>query len=189
MPIIIGVLGEKRSGKGAFAKLLRDIVKPITVARIGASEILSKTLEIWEIEKSRKNFQKLAVVMDKGFGKGTVTNAVWQRILADPSEIVIFDGVRWQSDLEKIRTFERNYIVYVTAGTEIRWRRSLELTEKTGENTATFEEFMNEEKMETEKYIPELGAKADFKIVNEGTLDDFRNEVRKFVTLYFSRSR
>ncbi len=187
MKIVIGLLGEKRSGKGKFIELLRNIVKPITVSQIGSAAVLSETLKIWEIEPSRSNLQKLAILMDREFGKGTVTNAVFQRILSDPSDIVIFDGVRWPSDIKKIKTFEKNYVVYVTANPDMRWRRSRLMNEKVGENTASYEQFIDEEKAYTEQFISEIGANADFKIVNEGTLEDFKNEVRRFCKEKLSR--
>lgn len=178
--VLIGILGEKRSGKGTFVKFLFECVRPMTVGRVRSVDILYETLIIWDIEATRTNLQKLAIVMDDAYGKGMLTEAVRQRISKENADIVIFDGVRRPTDENMIRSFENNFLIFVTASPETRWKRGLLAGEKVGEDKATFEKFMDEEKAETEKFISEIGSRADFKITNEGTLEDYKKEVQKF---------
>lgn len=178
--ILIGLLGEKRSGKGTFINFLAEFAKPKHVGRIRSVDVLYETLKIWGIDATRKNLIKLTVAMDGAYGKGTLTEAVRQRIVKDNSDIVIFDGVRWPTDEKLIRSFGKNLIVYVTANPETRWKRGLTAGEKVGEDKATFEEFLKEEKAKTEEFIPDIGSRADFKIVNEGTLENYKKEAQKF---------
>ena len=178
--ILIGLLGEKRSGKGTFVNFLTECARPKRVGRIRSVDVLYETLKIWGIDATRMNLTNLAIAMDGAYGKGTLTEAVRQRIAKESSDIVIFDGVRWPTDEKLIRSFDKNLIVYVTAGAETRWKRGLKAGEKVGEDKATLEEFLKEEKAKTEEFIPDIGSRADFKIVNEGTLEDYKKEAQKF---------
>ena len=178
--LLVGLLGEKRSGKGTFVNFLMQRVKPKSVGRVRSVDVLYETLKIWGIDATRMNLIKLAVAMDSAYGKGTLTEAVRQRIAKDNSDIVIFDGVRWPTDEKLIRSFEKNLIVYVTAGAKTRWLRGLTAGEKVGEDKTTFEKFLEEEGAKTEEFISGIGSRADFKIVNEGSLEDYKKEVQKF---------
>src|SRR3989338_1289494 len=185
--ILIGLLGEKRSGKGTFVNFLSECVRPKRVGRVRSVEVLYETLKIWGIDATRMNLTKLAIAMDNAYGNGTLTEVVRQRIAKDNSDIVIFDGVRWLTDEKLIRGFEKNLIIYVTSDAEMRWKRGRAAAEKVGEDKTTFDEFLKEEKAKTEQSIPDIGSRADFKIVNEGTLEDYKKEVRKFCEKFFKR--
>ena len=180
MPIIVGLLGEKRAGKGTFVKLLMEISKPKTVGVVRPVDILHETLKTWSVEPTRANFQSLFVAMKERYGENVLTNAVYKKIISDKSDIVIFDGVRMPPDRDMVRKFENNFLVYVTADPKTRWERGKIAKEKAGEDKASFEQFMAEEKAHTEQFIPKIGAEADFKIVNEGTLENYKREVSRF---------
>ena len=180
MAVIIGLLGEKRAGKGTFVKLLKEIAQPKIIGVVRSVDILFETLKIWKIEPTRSNLQNLVRAMEEKYGQGTLTQAVYGRIINDSSEVVVFDGVRLETDLVLIRKFEKNFLVYVTASPRTRWERSKTASEKAGENFASLEQFMDEEKAYTEQFISKIGAAADFKIINEGTIEDYRKEVKRF---------
>jgi len=78
--LLVGLLGEKRSGKGTFVNFLMQRVKPKSMGRVRSVDVLYETLKIWGIDATRMNLIKLAVAMDGAYGKGTLTEAVRQRI-------------------------------------------------------------------------------------------------------------
>ena len=53
MSLIIGLVGEKGSGKGTFMEQLKRLAPRMIIRRIASSEILSETLAIWDIERNR----------------------------------------------------------------------------------------------------------------------------------------
>lgn len=177
---IIGLVGEKGSGKETFGDLLIKLLPEKKILRIRSSDILSESLELWEIEKTRENLQDLAIIMDNHFGKGTLSKAVKKRIEGMDADIVIFDGVRWDSDVELIRSFPENYIIYVTANLDIRFKRIKNRKEKAFEEGTTMDQFMHEEKKLTELQIPKIGETADFKLENNSNLDELKRQVNTF---------
>jgi dephospho-CoA kinase len=179
MKTFIGLVGEKGSGKETFVHFLEEIVTAEKIAHIRSSDVLADTLRLWNLPLTRSNLQHVAIVMDNGFGKGTVTTAVAERMRQHPAEIVIFDGVRWHTDAEMIRHFDRNFLIYITAPLNTRYERTRARKEKDGESESSFEQFLKEEQVETEVYIPEIGKTADFTILNEGTLEEMKESVRQ----------
>lgn len=182
MKIIIGLVGEKGCGKGTFKDLLSEIMPDKKIVHVRFSDVLVETLKLWGIPTSRENLQKLSPAMVRAYGEGTLTRAVKKRVEDLEADIVILDGVRWLSDAEMLRQFTRNLLVYVIADAELRFERTKNRKEKAGEENTNWEKFLQEEQAETEKYIPIIGALADYKILNNGSLEELREEVKKFCT-------
>lgn len=180
MKYLIGVVGENGAGKDTFTTFLTAAAAPLIVSKHRFSDILYDTLNSWGLDTTRANLQNLAIIMDKQFGKGTVTRAAKSRIALDTADIVIVEGVRWKTDVPMIRSFDNNFIVYITASPSVRYERMKARGEKIGEKDFTFEQFEHEERAETELQIPEIGAEADYKIENNGSLDEFRKSVEEF---------
>lgn len=182
MKIIIGLVGEKGSGKGTFTDLLQEVLPNKNVIQLRSSDVLKETLESWNLPKTRENYQKLAVAMRDTFAPDALTQAMYKRIINTEADVVIFDGVRWETDVKMLKQFPQSYIVYVTAGLPVRYQRLKTRREKEGEATTTMDQFVKEEQAETEVLIPKIGTEADFKIINEGTLEDYKGKVKKIAS-------
>lgn len=179
MSLIIGLTGQKGSGKGTFVELVRAALPDVRVVRIASSDILKETLRTWDIAPSRKALQDLAIIMNAHFGEGTLSHAVEARIAQTDAEVIIFDGIRWAADERLVRSFPNNLMVYVHADLEIRFARTKARGEKSDDMTATREQFVAEESAKTELLIPEIGARADVHITNNGTREEYEKEVAR----------
>lgn len=189
MKTVIGLVGENGSGKGTFAEILARLLPGRRVAHIRFSHVLRDTLALWDIPATREHLQKLAVVMNTAYGPGSLTQAVEARISASDAEIVILDGVRWETDAAMIRRFPRNLLVYVTADIQTRYHRLLARKENAGEDRTTFEQFQREERAENELLIPGIGKTADVTIVNDGTMDALTNTAAAVIAQYIEPVR
>jgi len=187
MKYIIGVVGESGAGKGTFSKVFSEITTGKKVSVIKFSDILFKTLQIWDLPPTRENLQNLPVAFVEKFGEGTLTNAVRNYIDQQESDIVIVEGVRWISDVPMIRSFENNSLVYVTAEPKLRYQRMKMRGEKAGEDKKTYEQFLEEEKAKTEINISKIGISADFKITNNGDLNGLREQVGEIYDRIFGK--
>jgi len=178
--LVIGITGEIGSGKDTFSAHLMKIAKGKKIKRIRFSDILKETLELWSIPLTRHNLQYLAVIMDKEYGKGTLTNALRQKIINARADIVIIEGVRWATDIPLIRSFERNLLIYITSDQKIRFKRVKKRSEKVGEKSLTINRFKLEDKAPTETHISKLGKKADVKFENNKSISDFKEKIETF---------
>ena len=182
MKLIIGLVGEKGSGKETFAKIFQSLMPDKKIAHIRFSDHLKDTLTLWDIPITRANLQKIAIVMKDNFSPDAVSHAVYQRINAQDADYILLDGVRWESDVELTQEFKNNLLVYITADLKVRFERLKTRNEKVGEETTPYEQFTKEEQAENELLIPEIGASSDYKIENDGSLEEYKQKVEEFIS-------
>ena len=117
--------------------------------------------------------------MKEGYKKTIIIDALIQDMEKEEAEIVVADGIRMYEDVEPFRKkYEDDFfLVYVEADIKNRYERTKLRKQNDEEGEATFEQFLAEEKMPTEAAIHEIGQKADFKINNDGTLEELKTQV------------
>lgn len=177
---VIGLIGEQAGGKGTASNI---IIKKYGGTRLTTSNILRRTLDSVHVEVSRENLINLALLIKKGFGKDVLMKAMLKEVEKEDSDFVIVDGIRMPGDTTP---FKKEYgedfkLIYVTADKKIRYQRSLMRGEKAGESEATFKEFSEKEKSETEKYIKKVGKTADYIIVNNNGPEELEREIIKIM--------
>lgn len=185
MKTVIGVIGEKGSGKGTFVHILQALSSK-SIDYVKSSGFLAETLNMWDIPLSRDNLQQLAIIMKGKYGDKALSHAIEKRINNSQCDIVAYDSVRWQEDADMVRSFPKSIIVYITAPAERRYKRLLERKEKIGEGEATFEQFMREEQVSTETDIPNIAKQADVRIENVGTKEELEEKVKDFYNSYLT---
>lgn len=188
---VIGLVGEKGSGKQTFVNFLKEIIygsrsvgRPIKsgmtkVRQVRFSDILAQTLLIWDIPNTRANLQKLSLIMEDGFGQASLANAAKFSIEGDTADVVIFDGIRRSPELELVKNMPNSHLIYITADQKLRYARLKLRSEKVGEVGLTLEQFLKEEVSKAEINIPTLGKKADLKLENNGSFDEFKSSILK----------
>ncbi len=178
--IVIGLVGEKGGGKGKVAEILKTLQTPkLPVTHLRSSDLLLEIAGLVGIcpkKVSRAQLIRLAVDLVKNFGEGCISEGMRRKINRHDG-IVIFDGIRLPTDAPMIRNFSPNLLIYVTADTIVRFERVRKRKEKAGEGSMTYEQFLVEENLETERHIPEIGKTADIRINNNGTYHDLRSRV------------
>lgn len=173
---VIGLVGEKGSGKQTFVNFLKKMASNLNIRQIRFSDILAQTLLIWDIPITRSNLQKLAIVMNDAFGTKALTNAAKFSFEGDLADVVILDGIRRQSEFNLVKLMNGT-VIYITADQDLRYKRLKLRSEKVGEVGLTFAQFLKEEKSKAESEIPKISKKADIKLENNGTLDEFKSSI------------
>lgn len=169
-------MGEKLAGKDTVANFL---VEKYGAYHIRFTHILDDILKLLNLPISRRNEIDLGLGLRKIFNNRVLGNAVISRAQSSAASVVVINGIR-MDEMEDIKRIGA-HIVYVTAGPELRFKRYQLRKEKADDGIMDYSQFLEQEKELTEIGIPELGAKADFKIVNEGSLQQLHNEVDKII--------
>ncbi|MFH1182995.1 MAG: AAA family ATPase [Candidatus Moraniibacteriota bacterium] len=175
-PLFIGLVGTAGSGKDTAASYIKH--------KYGAEEfrfsyLLVKALEIFGIEVSRENLAWLMNILKRKYGKDVLTKAMTKTIRELAKKpIIVLSGMRLPSDYTFLRSFGRNYLVFLDAPEKIRWQRVRVRGEKTDDNV-TFKEFKKLTTGENERYIRSIGKKADFVVSNGSNLRQLHREIDK----------
>lgn len=183
--LAIGITGENGAGKGTFVELFQKMVPDQKIAVFKSGEILMQTLQRLsqafkvEIPYTRTNLQNLALILQNFYGDDVISQAVYQKMIQSQADIVIFDGVRMASDREAIKRFPLNCLVYIKTDPKIRYERLTRRNEKPGEKNMPYEQFLAEEQAATEMEIKKIGADADLTITNNGSLNEFQEQIKK----------
>ena len=127
------------------------------------------------------NLQKLHIVMasDDAFGEYTTANLLCARAVAQKEDIVHVDKLRTLADENRARSTSNSVVLYTTASFAVRHQRALN-RKRESEESVSVDEFRRQNEAATEIYIPQIGSRADWKIVNEGTLEELEAKVREF---------
>jgi len=174
---VIGLIGEKGSGKGTVADYL---IQNYDAKHYGTSSILKRTIKDLNLPATRENFVKLALVLKEGYWPSVVIDALIADIENNGDGIIIADGIRMHGDVKPFREKygDNFYLVYVTGDPRIRYERTKARKEKAGEDEITFEQFLAEEAQLTEISIHEIGTgKADFTIRNDKSYDELITQI------------
>lgn len=178
--IIIGFVGPLASGKGTVAKYLQE--------KYGSrayrfSTMLRDMLDRIYVEKTRENLQDISKFLRERFGQDVMSKVIAKDVQNDSGEIVVVDGIRRPTDITYLHELPGFHLVYITAESESRWKRLVARKENPGDEQKTYQEFLKDQQAEAEQLIQELGEKAEFKIVNDGTKEDLTSEVENILTL------
>ncbi len=172
--LILGLVAKPSGGKESTGNLIEFYARAggLTVSKHRFSDILNETLTAWGIPIHRENLQLMARVM-KAFGDDTLSKAVRARFEHDLADIVIVDGMRWLADEVMIRSFPHGHFIFVDAKQELRFEREKNRKRHAGDAGLAWEEFLRRDDAENEIYVPEIGARADWRLDNNGTFDEF----------------
>jgi dephospho-CoA kinase len=184
MTLVIGLVGEKGSGKQTFVNFFKELAPNLNIRQVRFSDILAQTLVLWDIPLTRPNLQNLAIVMNEKFGAEALANAAKFSIEGDSANIIILDGIRRAAELKLVKEMENSLVIYITASQDLRYQRLKLRSEKVGEIGLTFEQFLKEEESKAESEIPKLSDKADEKIENNSTKDEFKKKIEMIYSKY-----
>ena len=171
---MIGLSGNPGSGKDTAASYIK---KKYGAEEFRFSYMLFNVLKILGIPVSRENLDWLVNTFKRKFGNDSLTRAIKKTIEErSRKKIVVINGIRLPSDYELVRSFKKNVLIYLKVNERVRWQRVRQRNEKADDNVS-FAKFKKMHLAENEKYVCEIGKKADYVVDNNGTFVDFRRKI------------
>ena len=176
--IIIGLAGEIASGKDTIARYYE---KRYGASMYRFSDVLRDILKRLHLPENRKNLAQASLMLRQGFGEDVFSHAVAEEVMVDKSPLIIVDGVRRETDVKGTQNLPGFRFLFVSADPKRRFDRLTQRNQNADDSTKTFEEFLSDSALESEKQIAELKKKADFIIDNNGTLEDLYRQADLFI--------
>ncbi len=170
---IICLVGMPGAGKGEASRIIAESGAPIFVmSSVVRDEVRRRGLAV-----NNTALEIVGLDMRKKFGKDVVAKKTAEAVEKMDSEAVCVDGVRNAEEIETLRTVGDVTVILVEAPKSARFTR----LKKRGEDRdpKNIEDFELKEKRQNEIGIERVFDMADYRIINDGTLEEFRLKVSK----------
>ncbi|MDI6887764.1 MAG: AAA family ATPase [Candidatus Thermoplasmatota archaeon] len=175
--LVIGLTGMPGAGKTEFVKLAQK--RGFAVYRMGDA--------VWEWVKNRgleltnDTVARMANEERKKYGGGIWAERTIEMIKKKAGKIII-DGIRSPDEIKIFKNYFHNFVlVAVHAPPEIRFKRIV--GRERVDDAKSKNDFLARDKRELGWGIGEVIRSADFLLVNDCSLSDFRLEVEKLLNL------
>jgi len=176
--MIIGLTGTFGAGKGAVA----DILKKNGFQQLVMSDVLREECRKEKIEENRDNLLAMGNKLRAEFGSGIIMKRLINKAKQEGYKDVIIDGIRSIGEVEELKKSD-GVLIAVDAPLDARYERILK--RGTSKDNINFEEFKKQEKNELNKPGTQLGRcvdMAEYKIINNGTLEQLEKRVAEILT-------
>ena len=168
--IILGFVGDLASGKGTICQYLKE---KYNVNSYRFSTMLRDILDRIYVEKTRENLQDLSTFLRGRYGQDIMSKVIVKDVLQDKNDLVVVDGIRRPTDITYLQELPGFHLIYVTADPKLRWQRMVLRQENPDDAGKTFDQFLKDEQAEADMLIKELGKKAKYTLVNNGSVEEF----------------
>ncbi len=163
--MVIGITGLPGAGKGTAAAYLVEKYGAVAKQFSGPLRDMLKRLHK---PITRENMQVLATHLREMFGKDVFAETLLQDVAEAQEPLIVMEGFRYFDEHRIFKQLPNFTFVGIEATFETRLQRIQQRTENIGDSQVTAELFAKQHEYETERAIPELIAKADHRIDNNG---------------------
>ena len=181
--MIIGVTGPLCAGTDTFGEILK---KEKGFEWLSYSDVLREEAKKNGFEITRKNLQDLGDEMRRQFGNGVLSEKLIERMESGKDYVV--GNIRNPGEVEVLRRWfgKKFVLVRIDAPLEVRFERLLRRRrEQDPDNLEDFKKVEERDLGEHEEYYGQqhssVFAMADFSINNDGSFEEFREKVLKFL--------
>jgi dephospho-CoA kinase len=171
---IVGLTGPIGSGKDTVANYLKGKgYKLITF-----SDLIGNELDSLGVPRTRENLQEIGEDYRKRYGEDYWAKKIGEMIEKGKGKKFVVNGIRNLKELEYFRNkFKTFVLIAIVADEKIRYERKIKTSKKIGERHISFEEFKKAERRPSESDINKLVEMADFKVDNNGTIDELYQQI------------
>lgn len=175
---IIGLVGELSSGKDVTKKYLED--------HYGASchrfsTILRDLLRRLYLPIVRENLQDISTILRERFGEDLLAKIIAEDVKSDPHEIIVVDGIRRDADMSYLKNLPGFILLSIEVEAKTRYERLIKRQENADDASKTYDQFLADGKKESESEIPQVMAQANYKINNNGSLENLYKQIEAII--------
>ena len=178
--IIIGLVAEMAGGKTTAADYLSGEYGAV---RYGFGIIMRDLADRLHLAPTRKNLSHLSTVLRQQFGQDVLAKAMAEDIKADSAhDFIVVESIRRDEDINYLKDIPGFHLISIKADMKTRYERLIKRREKEDDANKTYEQFVKDHELDTEKSIVPLLDKAQFQINNNGDLESFKAQIDKIVS-------
>lgn len=176
--IIIGLVGLLAVGKTTFVDYCR---KKYNAVSFRFSDSLRGGLALFGLDISRENMQTISTIMRQNFGENILAKAMAKRVNESSARLIIIDGVRRFTDLENLKDIPGFHLIAIKTDTQLAYQRYIDRNENIGDAEMSYEVFLEKQKAEADRQIPQVMATAEYTLENNNSFDDFSQKIDQLI--------
>jgi len=170
---VIGIVGMPGSGKG----IVDTVAKGLGLLVVVMGDVVREETAKRGLEPTPENVGKIMMKIRDEIGPAVVAKRCIPKIEESSTGAIIVEGIRSLDEVEEFKKRFPNFIlVSVLASPETRFQRLYK--RKRADDPASWRVFLNRDQRELEVGIGSAFAMTDYAIINEGTVAQFKKEVR-----------
>lgn len=179
--VIIGVTGTIGAGKGTVVEYLVD---KKNFKHFSARTFLVEEMERRGLENNRDNMVAVANDLRAKNSPSFVADGLFKRAL-ESGENCVIESLRTVGEIESLRKKGNFSLLAIDADPKIRYERNLKRSTTT--DNISFEKFLSDEEREmtsddpNKQNLRKCIELADFKIENNGTLEEFNSKLEEIL--------
>ncbi len=175
--IVLGITGMPGSGKDTVREIVAELGFPLVVM---GDEVRAETRKM-NLDLTPENLGKVMLQVRVEEGPEVLARRCVPKVKASVSSVVVVDGVR---SMHEVREFRKEFpgfkIFAIHASPKTRFKRLLKRNRS--DDPKDWETFIERDQRELGVGIGEVIASADYMIINEGTREQLRKELRQLLT-------
>ncbi len=183
--LVLALVGPIASGKGTISEFLKSKgFKYFSLSDVVRAETVARGLEM-----TRANLQDVGNDLREHFSGSVLVDRIIKEI--KKHKLVIIDGVRNPQEIKVIKKELGGKIVHISAYKNRRLERYLERAKVRGEDDATTSKFkqveardLGEGEDKNGQQVSECLRLADYKLVNNSSLDQFYLDCEEMLSKY-----
>jgi len=177
--MIIGLTGTLASGKDTAA----DYLKKKSFSHVSLSDLVRDECDLKGLPKDRDTLQMVANDLRKKFGSNILAKKALEKIIKTKSNKILITSIRNPAEIEELKKNDKFFLILIDAPIELRYKR-LKIR-KRAEDFVSFKKFKIQEKVEmsskdeSNQQLNKVFALADFKIINDGTIEELYQKIEE----------
>ncbi|WP_332450532.1 dephospho-CoA kinase [Methanoculleus sp.] len=173
---VIGIVGMPASGKGEVSKIARDLGIPVVVM----GDAIRERVKEAGLPLTDANLGAVAGRLRADLGMDAIARITIPAIEATAAPVVLVDGIRGDYEVTAFREHFAGFtLIGIVSSFETRYRR---LTNRgRSDDSLTPEELQARDERELGWGLGRALEEADYRIANEGALDEFTTEARSLL--------
>jgi len=185
--LIILLTGMPGSGKSIVA----EVAKSMNIEVLSMGDIVREEVSRRKLQPTPENILKVATELRKIYGLDIIARRTTKKLIKIQSNVVLIDGVRGLYEVKVFKQYGECIVLAIHSSPKTRYER-LRKRNRPGD-PKTWNEFINRDLTELEFGIGNVIALADYIIVNEGSIEEFKRSVttllQEVLRKYESKSR
>ena len=178
--VIIAITGMPGTGKALASSVASELGLPVYVL----GDVIRNEAKAKGIPPTGENLGKLMLEIRKKEGKGVVARKLIPTIKKERHKIVIVEGIRSLEEVKELRNFCKVVILGIHSSPVERFQR----LSKRGrsDDPKSWDDFTIRDERELKVGIGNVIALSDFMILNDSTINEFKNRINNHLKNFLS---